>query len=193
MAFANLPPFAAWRHIEARDGFEVVFLRVEEDGFRFEGRTVATESGQAWSVDYEIELSPEWLTRRARISSRTVSGRHDVLLERDGESRWLVDGVPAARLHGCLDVDLESSALTNAFPIHRLRLGVGDEADAPAVYIRALDLRVERLEQHYQRMESAGPGHRYAYSCAAFDFAAELVYDESGLVTEYPGLAVRAS
>ncbi len=72
MAFANLPPFAAWRHIEARDGFEVVFLRVEEDGFRFEGRTVATESGQAWSVDYEIELSPEWLTRRARISSRTV-------------------------------------------------------------------------------------------------------------------------
>lgn len=46
-----------------------------------------------------------------------------------------------------LDVDLESSALTNALPVHRMGLGIEPAADAPAAYVRALDLSVDRLEQ----------------------------------------------
>jgi hypothetical protein len=33
---------------------------------------------------------------------------------------------------------------------------------------------------------------RYDYAAPAFDFAARLVYDKSGLVLDYPGIAVRA-
>jgi hypothetical protein len=32
---------------------------------------------------------------------------------------------------------------------------------------------------------------RYAYTSPAFDFRCELVYDEVGLVLDYPGLATR--
>jgi hypothetical protein len=74
------------------------------------------------------------------------------VLEGDGAGHWLVDGEVAPYLDGCLDMDLESPALTNALPVHRLALPVGGRATAPATYVHALDLAVERLEQAYTRI-----------------------------------------
>ena len=113
-------------------------------------------------------------------------------LEGDGSGTWRVDGRPAPHLDGCLDVDLESSSLTNAFPVHRLALAPGDGADAPAAFVRALGLDVARLEQHYARVDAATARERYDYRAPAFDFRCELAYDEAGLVLEYPGIATRA-
>ena len=76
--------------------------------------------------------------------------------ESDGAGHWRVNGVAVEELDGCLDIDLEASACTNTLPIHRLGLGVGQTADAPAVYVRAVDLAVERLEQRYARVDSDG-------------------------------------
>jgi uncharacterized protein len=53
--------------------------------------------------------------------------------------------------------------------------------------VRAVDLTVERLEQTYVRLPDQG----YDYVAPVFDFACRLVYDESGLVLDYPGIAVR--
>ena len=144
--------FAAWHHVEARDGFEVVFI----DGQRFEGETAAVEDGEAWAVRYAIELGADWATRRARVSGLAAAGRVELEVEADGAGRWQVNGDPAPHLAGCLDVDLELSSLTNAFPVRRLGLAVGEVADAPAAYVRALDLSVERLEQRYVRLADGG-------------------------------------
>jgi uncharacterized protein len=114
-------------------------------------------------------------------------------LEHDGAGAWRIDGAAAPHLDGCLDVDLEASAFTNAFPVHRLGLAIGEGAEAPAAYVRALDLRVERLEQHYARVEDDGSRERYDYAAPRFDYADRLVYDEHGLVLDYPGLALRAA
>ena len=160
---------------------------------RLQGSTAAVEDGAGWCVGYDIAVGSDWLTRRAAVSGRTASGQFAREIETDGAREWWVDGQPAAHLSGCLDVDLESSALTNAFPVHRLALEVGEEADAPAAYVRADDLRVERLEQHYLRLEDAGGRERYRYSAPVFDFTCELVYDESGLVLDYPGIATRVA
>ena len=73
-----------------------------------------------------------------------------------------------------------------------LGLEVGEDADAPAVYVRELDLSVERLEQRYARRPDDGPRRRYHYESPRFDFEAELVYDEAGLIIDYPGIGVRA-
>ena len=96
-------------------------------------------------------------------------------------------------LDDCLDVDLESSSLTNAFPVHRLGLEIGEQADAPAAYVRAVDLSVERLQQRYTRLENSGTNERYHYASPSFGFECELIYDEFGLVLEYPGIARRAA
>jgi hypothetical protein len=82
--------------------------------------------------------------------------------------------------------------MTNAFPVHRMSLHLGDKAPAPAAYVRALDLRVERLEQDYVRVNDENGHQQYDYASPAFDFECRLVYDESGLPLDYPGIAVRA-
>jgi uncharacterized protein len=190
---ADLPATAAWRHLDARTGFEVLFLRGDADGYHVEGHSTAVEDGEAWGIRYAITLDASWATRSARITGRSAAGSHEVLLEGDGTGAWRVDGEPAPQLAGCLDVDLEASACTNAFPVRRLGLDVGQGADAPAVYVRATDLRVERLEQTYVRLPDEGERSRYDYASPAFDFRAELVYDEFGLVLDYPGIAVRVA
>lgn len=193
MPFMNLPPFAAWRHRDARDGFEVVFMGSDEDGYLLDGHTTAVENGDAWAVAYAIRLTPSWLTQSARVVGHSVSGRRELALDSDERGGWRINGVPAPHLDGCLDIDLESSSLTNAFPVHRLGLRVGRGAEAPAAYVRALEFGVERLEQRYVRTKDDGGHERYDYAAPRFEFEAKLIYDEFGLVVEYPGLAVRAA
>jgi len=183
---------AAWRHRDAADGFEVLFLDAGPDGGRrLTGHVAAVEDGVARAVRYEIEVDAAWRTRGARIRTRTLRATTDITVEADGEGRWRVDGAPAPALDGCLDVDLEASAATNAFPVGHLALAVGAAADAPAAYVRVLDPVVGRLEQRYERIADDGDRRRYRYTSPAFGFEAVLAYDAAGLVVDYPGIAVR--
>jgi hypothetical protein len=193
MTFLEPPPYAAWQHREARSGFEVVFLRATDDEYLIEGDTAAVEDREAWAVHYRIRLASGWRTQAAHVTSTSTVGAHEVTLRCDGHGRWETDGKPASHLDGCLDVDLESSALTNTFPAHRLGLRVGEHAEAPAAYVRALDLSVERLEQRYVRLDDAEGRERYHYTAPSFEFECELVYDEFGLLLDYPGIATRAA
>jgi hypothetical protein len=192
MEFAPVPATAAWQHRGARTGFEVAYFQPLGEGCRIEGWTTAIEDGLAWAVEYVIDLDGAGATRSARIRGRSAPGFTSAQLEADGAGRWVVDGVPASHLDGCLDVDLESSALTNALPVRRTGLAPGARAAAPAAYVRAVGLGVERLEQTYLRVPDEAAHQRYDYAAPAFDFACRLTYDESGLVLDYPGIAVRA-
>jgi hypothetical protein len=182
MRLAPLPTTSAWRHVGARSGFEVLFAAERT----LDGHTTADEQGEIWSVGYRIELDDAWRTGRAEVTAQSAIGRRTTLLERHEGDRWTVDGAPAPQLDGCVDVDLESSAVTNTLPIHRIEFPPGEVVPCPAAYVRA-DLTVERLEQTY----TGRPGLRFEYTAPAFDFAAELSYDESGLIVDYPGIARR--
>jgi uncharacterized protein len=178
-----LPPFAAWRFVDAVDGFEVVYPTPR----RLRGHTSAVEEGRPYAVAYDISLDDRWRTREVRVTSDTVDGPRSTVLVADGEGHWTVDGMPAPRLDGLLDVDLEASACTNTLPVHRLPLPAGEVVTAPAVYVRAMDLSVTRLDQTYRRI-----GDRtYDYTSEGGAFRAVLRYDESGLIVDYPGIAAR--
>jgi uncharacterized protein len=181
---------AAWEHHGARQGFEVVFLGSDGSG-SLSGCTVAVEAGEAFAVEYEIVLDARSYTRSARVVCRSSTGRSVASIEADGRGHWTINGSAAPHLDGCLDVDLESSALTNAFPVRRLHLSPGEQAEAPAAYVRALDAEVGRMEQRYRRLDDAAGRSRYDYCAPAFDFRCDLVYDGSGLVVDYPGIARR--
>src|SRR5262249_43428382 len=107
----------------------------------------------------------------------------------DAAGRWRIDGVLAPALDGCLDVDLEASACTNMLPVRRAELPVLESMDAPAVYVRAPDLAVERPEQSYLRL--APDAIPVPYRPPRFAFEDELVFAADGLVVDYPGIATR--
>lgn len=190
MPFDAPPRFAAWRHTGLREGFEVAFFATADDGYRISGHTTAVEAGRAWAVHYEIALDRRWLTRSASVWGWSESGTRALRAECD-DGGWSVDGVRRPDLDGCRDVDLESSAVTNTIPVHRLALAVGASASAPAAYVRAADLQVQRLEQVYARTPDE-EGRGYDYHAPQFDFSCRLVYDRSGLIVDYPGIADRA-
>lgn len=189
---AALPPAAAWQHLDSRVGFEVAYLQAAKGVYRLHGGTAALEHGQPWMVAYDISCDGEWRTRWARITGTSAAGTRSVVLETDGRGGWQINGSPAPALARCLDVDLESSALTNTLPVHRLALTPGETRAAPAAYVRAAGMTVHRLEQTYRRDDDDGRRQRYYYTAPAFDYAAHLVYDEAGLVLDYPGIARRA-
>jgi uncharacterized protein len=191
--FTDLPPSACWVHHGLREGFEVAFFTGTEGMRRVEGSTCGLQDGESWTVSYALDLDASWRTRAARVRSRTVTGEAEVALESEGDGRWLVDGKVRTELDGCLDVDMESSAFTNALPMRRLRLGVGRRAEAPAAYVRASSLVVERLQQTYVCVDQGVACAQFDYEAPGFAFSCRLVYDRSGLVLEYPGIASRAA
>lgn len=191
MAFSELPPWAAWRHHPERVGFEVVFVQRGSNGYRVHGTTSAVEDGVPLVVEYHIEVDGGWRTRRAEVRNISRAGHGRVVLESDGAGHWTVDGIPSPWLDGCPDVDVETSCLTNTFPVRRLVLPVGATATAPAAYVRGEDLNVQRIEQEYTRLEDDGGRELFDYDCPTFDFACRLTYDQHGLVLDYPRVGSR--
>jgi uncharacterized protein len=175
----------AWRHVDGREGFEVL---LDSTG-RFTGQTTGAEDGVLWALRYEIELDDGWATRAGRVEGLS----REVRVEADGEGGWRVDGEPRPDLDGCLDLDLEVSVCTNALPVRRLALDVGERAEAPAAWVRIPDLRVERLEQTYVRLPDEEGRSRYDYEARDEGFACEIVFDAGGLTLEYPGIGVRVA
>ena len=186
--FSPLPSLAAWRLLGAHEGFEVTSITSRPEGILLAGTSVGVEDGTAWSFRYVIEIDPAWHARAGSIESAD-GGR--LILESEGPGRWLVDGAHDPRLDGCLDIDLEGSALTNTAPVHRLGLAADEPAEAPAVYVRANTLEVERLDQTYRRGSRQGDGFVFEYASPRFGYEAALTFAVDGLVEDYPGIARR--
>jgi hypothetical protein len=190
MKVTDLPRLAAWRHTDVRTGYEVLFTEAGPTGYRLRGSTTAVEAGVAWSVGYRIELDRAWRTRRVQADASTADGERSVTL-RAVNTRWTVDGRSRPDLDGCVDVDFESSSVTNTIPVHRLPFSTGIPVAAPAAFVRAADLRVHRVEQLYTLRTRTPDGSTFDYESATFAFACELRYDAAGLILDYPGIAVR--
>ncbi|UIJ33761.1 putative glycolipid-binding domain-containing protein [Allobranchiibius sp. GilTou73] len=190
MVFLPLPRSAAWSHRYTRTALEVAFFESSTEGYVLAGCTTAVEDASPWLVSYRIAVDTQWRTRHAEITGRSEGGPRSLVLDSDGEGRWSVDGIAQHELEGCFDLDLESSALTNTLPVHRLALPPGASSQAPAAYVRAHDLSFHRLEQQYARTHDPS-AQRYSYAAPSFDFSCELTYDAAGLVLTYPGIATR--
>ncbi len=188
--FAPLPPSALFRHTSVREGFESVLFRPEGERFRLEGGTAAVEDGVPLSVQYRVAVDDAWRTAYVEAAGISPSGHHTVAVEtRDG--RWWVDGELRPDLDGCVDIDFESSVVTNTLAVHRIDLTPGTSAEVPAAFVRADDLRVERMEQTYRCLENGPDRTTFDYSSTTFDFSCRLVFDSSGLVVDYPGIGSR--
>lgn len=184
--FEPLPRAAAWRLEGFHDGFEVAAIESGPTGHRFSGTSVGVEEHVAWSFRYVVEVDAAW--QGVGVTVEAANGRRRTV-RADGRGRWLVDGAHAPLLDGCLDIDLEGSALTNTAPVHRLGLAVGATGESAAVYLRS-SLAVERLDQVYRRLR-ADVGFRFEYAAPAFDYRDVLVFAADGLVTDYPDIATR--
>ena len=71
---------------------------------------------------------------------------------------------------------------TNTLPIRRLNLELGQSREVTAAWLKFPDLTLAILPQRYTRLAP----QRYGYQSGT-GFSAEMLVDDLGLVTAYPG------
>lgn len=191
MRLGALPSQACWRYEGARDGFEVCWPVSVGAIHRVRGAVTVVQDGTGWSVSYDVEVGPDWRTRVAQVQVAGRDGAGEVLLERDTDHRWSVDGVHRADLDGALDVHLEASATSATFPVHRLDLAPGAPVQVDVVQVRP-DLRVQRATWTYELVSQVDDVVVVARTAPDLDDSDTLTLDGAGLVVDHPGHAVRA-
>jgi uncharacterized protein len=167
-----------WRRRDV-PGLEWCQLDATEAQTSLRGVLVLAWEGTPWRVDYSLVLDDRGRTRRAVISADGGPEPMWLDLEADGEGRWLRDGAAVLDSPDALDVDLGFSPATNALPIRRLGLAIGESAEIGVAWVLFPSFEIEYGRQTYERLAE----QRWRYRSTGFE--AELTVDEDGLVESY--------
>jgi hypothetical protein len=171
------------------NGEETCTLSQITGGWKLSGCASGEEDGRQVTVDYAITTNGEWQTRHAEVTMSTMNplSHQHCVLERDDQGQWTGQSENCPPLHsiqGLHDIDIQITPASNALPINRLHLEVGEGAEVTAAWIRIPEFTVEPLRQRYTRSDD----RTYAYESNDGDFTASLTVDDLGLVVTYdPG------
>ena len=174
-----------WRRIDV-PGHEEARIEQTAGGWRLTGQLQVEEGSVSAQLGYLIECEHDWRTRQAVVTGSASGAPMRFELGADGAGHWTLDGAPLPLVEGALDIDLGFTPATNLLPIRRLDLAVGERADVRTAWVRFPELRVEALEQSYQRDEARV--FRYDALVDGEKFQARLDTDEFGRVLHYEGL-----
>jgi hypothetical protein len=143
-------------------------------------RGVLMGPGIGWS--YRIELDRDGRSRTLRLET---TDRRRLALDGDGEGGWRdEEGRDLPALQGAIDLDLGATPVTNALPVRRLGLGIGEGAEIEAVHVAAPGLEARRARQRYTRLAE----RRYRYEGLDTGASCEIEVDAEGFVLLYPDL-----
>lgn len=197
---------AIWTLVD-RPGMEFVSVRLASNQLLAQGVAIGTHP-LPYRIDYELETTSSYITSRLFVRAEGVGWDRSLELRRR-EGHWSIKvrstgdpplAEPGGRVdefEDALDVDLAQSALTNLMPVMRHRLlDDGDHTGPLAVaWVSVPDLATHRSIQQYTfvrkldegrtvvRFEGSGPW--------GADFVADITFDPDGLVSAYPGIAMR--
>jgi uncharacterized protein len=174
-----------WRRLDV-PGREEARIQQTSGGWRLTGQLEAEEASVHAELRYVIECDPDWRTRSTVVTGSASGDPIRLELAADGNGNWTLNGAPLPLVEGALDIDLGFTPATNLLPIRRLDLAVGERAEVRTAWVRFPELRIEALEQSYQR-ETARV-FRYDALVDGERFQARLDTDELGRVLLYEGL-----
>lgn len=170
-----------WFRMADGPSLEQARLERRPDGATLSGTVLAAERGRPLRVDYAVTCDHRWRTVQVAVDQSFEGVLRSLRLGHDGAGAWTLDGRPAPSLDGCIDVDLGVSPITNALPVNRLALAVGETGSVRAAWVRFPALEVVPAEQSYERLGA----RLYRYSSRTSGFAAEIAVDADGLPTDY--------
>ncbi len=165
-------------------GHEACRLSTRGGEWCLEGTAVFPHDHHPCRLSYLVVCDSQWNTQKAVVSGWVGDTDVDIDLTVDAERNWQVNGLAEAAVEGCIDVDLNFSPSTNLLPIRRLNLGIGQEAEVTAAWLRFPSFELEPLVQIYKRVNE----FTYRYESGGGTFTANLTVNETGFVTYYPGI-----
>ncbi len=177
-----------WRRILDDRSFELATIARSGESYRIRGSALIAEADAPSRVDYVIECGADWGTRKVNI--RQVLGEKvTVLTLAADQGKWWRNGLLAPELDGCTDVDLGISPSTNALPVNRLRIPIGESQEIRAAWVQFPQCSVEPAQQSYERLALS----RYRYRSVTSGFTAVIEVDDAGLPIDYSGIWQRVA
>jgi uncharacterized protein len=154
------------------------------DGWRLDGHAIFEHEEKPCSLAYRADCDDAWRARSASVAGFLGDCELSFEIARRADGDWLLNGAVQPAVSGLVDVDLGFTPATNLLAIHRFALAVGEETPAPAAYLAFPELTLDRLEQHYRRIDET----RYDYAGSAFGYHEVLEVTGEGFVIDYPKL-----
>ena len=171
-----------WRAINP-PGLEVCRLYSRDSDWHLEGTALFLHDHQPCQLTYLIVCDARWNTLSARVGGWLGSATIDIELSVDANHEWHLNGGEHPAVAGCIDLDLTFSPSTNLLPIRRLNLGIGQEAEVRAAWLRFPSFDLETLSQVYRRIDES----TFRYESNGGEFVVDLEVNALGFVTNYPG------
>ncbi len=169
-----------WRN-DADQMYEYCALGDTGEGVRLAGAVVTAVDTKPLRIVYEIACDSRGLTQAVKVDLVGGLGERRIQLVANGQRAWRWNGAELPECQGCAEVDLRFSPSTNALPIRRLKLAIGEGQTFAVAWLRYPELDVIAFPQRYTRLDS----QRYLFESLLSDFRAELAVDEHGMVQRY--------
>ena len=171
-----------WRRVD-QPGHDSARLWFQDPYWHLVGTAIFIEDRRPCRLDYQVTCDTAWNTVLGKVAGWV--GEKDIEIEFavDSAQHWRLNDTECVVVAGCIDIDLSFTPATNLLPIRRLQLPIGNEAVVRAAWLRFPAFTLEPLEQTYRR---AG-AKIYRYETLAGKFVKDLVVNEAGFVTQYPG------
>ncbi|WP_375452232.1 putative glycolipid-binding domain-containing protein [uncultured Devosia sp.] len=136
-----------------------------------------------YGLFYRIKLDEAGQTRTLKLD-RTDGKTLELFA--DGAGNWSDDRAePLSALHGCIDIDIWPTPLTNSLPVWRSQWTLDMPQRFAMAWIDGDDMSVRRNEQIYTKLDAT----HFRFQSADFERVLEI--DADGLVLAYPGLFER--
>jgi uncharacterized protein len=170
----------AW-HRHSGPALEYFNLQSAQGMLFFSGQITSVIDGVPCMVNYGVACDRNWVTREAHVHMTLGGAASSASLARAEGGLWRVNDEEREDLDGAVDLDIQWTPSTNALPVNRLQLQVGESREVAAAWVQIPSLTVERLPQRYTRLQE----NVYQYESGGGRFVAELAVDEAGFVERY--------
>ncbi len=170
----------AWQRL-AGPALECFNLQSARGVFLLSGQITSVVDQVPCLVVYGAMCDRNWVTREAHVHVTLGGVASLARIVRNEDGSWQVNGEEREDLKGAMDLDIQWTPATNALPINRLELKVGESREVDAAWVQIPNLSVQRLTQKYTRVREDA----YQYESGGGSFVAELVVDEAGFVERY--------
>jgi hypothetical protein len=173
---------AHWRALD-RVGEDKCRLARTDSGWLLIGHARFHDADGFAALDYVVRCDADWRTINADIAGTHGDLDVRIRIERQPDG-WLVNNGAQPGLDRAVDVDFSFTPATNLMPVRRLSGSAIDAIITQAAWLNYPAATLNPLDQTYSRLAA----DRVHYRGEQTDYVTELIVDETGFVTQYPGL-----
>ena len=170
-----------WRRLDS-PGHDSARLLFHDSQRHLTGTAVFMESQQPCSLNYHVICDESWLTLSGGVSGWLGNRAISIEIQADTARRWRLNDADCSSVSDCIDLDLAFTPSTNLLPIRRLKLPIGQAAEARAAWLSFPEFALEPLDQMYRRKDVS----IYGYESDQGRFSTELEVNDAGFVLLYP-------